>query len=81
VNAEVFLYDEKFPARAKTLMLYFKTSPRNRCAGDDGEHHSRTKNKPWKFYRDMSRQLWDEARHAMMGEIGLQNSASIGQSK
>ncbi len=24
---------------------------------------------PWEFYRDMARQLWDEARHAMMGEI------------
>ena len=30
-----------------------------------------TKGKPWKFYRDMSRQLWDEARHAMMGEVGF----------
>ena len=24
-------------------------------------------NEPWEFYRDYSRQLWDEARHAMMG--------------
>src|SRR5262249_48101839 len=23
------------------------------------------------YYRDMSRQLWDEARHAMLGEIGF----------
>jgi hypothetical protein len=29
------------------------------------------KNRPWEYYREMSRQLWDEARHAMMGEIGL----------
>jgi hypothetical protein len=28
-----------------------------------------TKGKPWTYYRDMSRQLWDEARHAMMGEV------------
>ena len=27
--------------------------------------------KPWKYYRDMTRQLWDEARHAMMGEVGF----------
>ena len=26
---------------------------------------------PWEYYRDMTRQLWDEARHAMMGKIGL----------
>ncbi|UVI31976.1 hypothetical protein [Paenibacillus spongiae] len=31
----------------------------------------RTKNKPWDYYADLSRQLWDEARHAMMGEVGL----------
>jgi len=27
---------------------------------------------PWEFYHDYSRQLWDEARHAMMGTVGLQ---------
>jgi hypothetical protein len=27
---------------------------------------------PWEFYRDYSRQLWDEARHAMMGTIALE---------
>ncbi len=27
---------------------------------------------PWEFYRDYSRQLWDEARHAMMGTVALQ---------
>ena len=30
-----------------------------------------TAGKPWDYYRDMSRQLWDEARHAMMGEVGF----------
>ncbi len=30
-----------------------------------------TKGKPWAYYVDLSRQLWDEARHAMMGEVGL----------
>jgi hypothetical protein len=30
-----------------------------------------TEKKPWDYYRDMTRQLWDEARHAMMGEIGF----------
>ena len=27
---------------------------------------------PWEFYLDYSRQLWDEARHAMMGAVALQ---------
>ncbi|AIE86465.1 hypothetical protein [Fimbriimonas ginsengisoli] len=28
-----------------------------------------TQGKPWEYYRDMGRQLWDEARHSMMGEV------------
>jgi len=30
-----------------------------------------TTGKPWEYYRDLTRQLWDEARHAMMGEVGF----------
>ena len=29
-------------------------------------------NEPWEFYRDYSRQLWDEARHAMMGAVAFE---------
>jgi len=32
-----------------------------------------TTEKPWAYYRDMSRQLWDEARHAMMEGVGFAN--------
>ena len=28
---------------------------------------------PWQFYVDMCRQLWDEARHAMMGSVYFEN--------
>ncbi len=31
----------------------------------------KTRGKPWPYYTDLGRQLWDEARHAMMGEVGL----------
>jgi hypothetical protein len=31
----------------------------------------KTRGKPWAYYADLSRQLWDEARHAMMGEVSL----------
>jgi len=30
-----------------------------------------TKGKSWDYYHDMTRQLWDEARHSMMGEVGF----------
>jgi hypothetical protein len=29
-------------------------------------------NDSWEFYRDYSRQLWDEARHAMMGTVAFE---------
>ncbi len=32
---------------------------------------AQTPGKPWGYYLAMSRQLWDEARHAMMGEVGF----------
>jgi hypothetical protein len=31
----------------------------------------KTRGKPWAYYTDLGRQLWDEARHAMMGEVAL----------
>ena len=31
----------------------------------------KTRGKPWEYYREMSRQLWDETRHSMMGEVSL----------
>jgi hypothetical protein len=27
--------------------------------------------RPWEYHRDMARQLWDETRHAMMGETAI----------
>jgi len=31
------------------------------------------KNQPWEFYLDYSRQLWDEARHAMLGTVAFES--------
>jgi hypothetical protein len=31
-----------------------------------------TKDMPWEFYRDISRHLWDEVRHSMMGEAAIE---------
>jgi hypothetical protein len=31
-----------------------------------------TQGRPWPYYADLSRQLWDEIRHAMMGQVGLE---------
>ncbi len=72
VNPEAFLYDERFSARDKTLMMYYK-----RIREIDVPEmmasilYELRDEEPWEFHIEMSRQLWDEARHAMMGEVGF----------
>ncbi|MFY7951651.1 MAG: hypothetical protein ACOVT5_04010 [Armatimonadaceae bacterium] len=71
VNAEAFLYDETKPPQAKALMMLFKRLREIDVPEMMASIIVQTKGKPWGYYRDMSRQLWDEARHAMMGEVGF----------
>jgi hypothetical protein len=71
VNAESFLYDPELPAKAKTLMMLYKRLREIDVPEMMASIIAETKGKPWDYYRDMSRQLWDEARHAMMGEVGF----------
>lgn len=71
VNAEVFLYDEKFPPAPKTLMMFYKRLREIDVPEMMASIITETPDKPWTYYRDMTRQLWDEARHAMMGEAGF----------
>ncbi|MGI8967362.1 MAG: hypothetical protein ACR2H1_14940, partial [Limisphaerales bacterium] len=73
VNAEVFLYDENFPAQAKTLMMFYKRLREIDVPEMMASIIVETPGKLWDYYRDMTRQLWDEARHAMMGEVGFTN--------
>jgi hypothetical protein len=73
VNAEVFLYDEKFPAEPKTLMMFYKRLREIDVPEMMASIIVETPGKPWTYYQDMTRQLWDEARHAMMGEVGFAN--------
>lgn len=75
VNAEVFLYDETMPAEAKVLMMFYKRLREIDVPEVMASIIAQTPGKPWGYYRDMIRQLWDEARHAMMGEVGF---ASVG---
>ena len=71
MNAESFLYNEAYPARAKALMMLYKRLREIDVPEMMASIITRTPGKPWGYYRDMSRQLWDEARHAMMGEVGF----------
>ncbi len=71
VNAESFLYNPSFPDGAKALMMLFKRLREIDVPEMMASILAETKDKPWGYYHAMSRQLWDEARHAMMGEVGF----------
>ncbi|MBM4068578.1 MAG: hypothetical protein FJ271_06485 [Planctomycetes bacterium] len=71
VNAEAFIYDAAIEARPKTLMMLYKRIREIDVPEMMAGIIHQTRGKPWEYYRDMSRQLWDEARHAMLGEIGF----------
>jgi hypothetical protein len=71
VNAEVFLHDPEMPAPPKCLMMYYRRLREIDVPEMMASIIIQTTGKPWNYYRDMTRQLWDEARHAMMGEVGF----------
>ncbi|HOX55832.1 MAG TPA: hypothetical protein P5205_03870 [Candidatus Paceibacterota bacterium] len=71
VNAEVFLYDEGFPPEDKVLMLFYKRLREVDVPEMMASIITETTGQPFEYYRDLTRQLWDEARHAMMGEVGF----------
>lgn len=71
VNAESFLYNPDYPAEPKVLMMFYKRLREIDVPEMMASIISETPGKPWTYYRDMTRQLWDEARHAMMGEVGF----------
>ena len=71
VNAEAFLYDPSLPPEPKVLMMFYKRLREIDVPEMMASILTETKGQPWGYYRDMTRQLWDEARHAMMGEVGF----------
>jgi len=71
VNAEAFLYDPNFAPQPKVLMMYYKRLREIDVPEMMASIITETPGKSWDYYRDMTRQLWDEARHAMMGEVGF----------
>ena len=68
------------PQHAKALMMYYKRLREIDVPEMMASIITETPGKPWEYYRQMSRQFWDEARHAMMGEVGF-NSAGVDWSK
>ncbi|RLS56374.1 MAG: hypothetical protein DWH91_06850 [Planctomycetota bacterium] len=74
VNPEAFLYDPRYSPRDKTLMMYYKRIREIDVPEMMASILIEMPDKPWGFQRDMTRQLWDEARHAMLGEVGFRQA-------
>ena len=70
VNAEVMIHAD-YPDKVKALMLLYKRLREIDVPEMMTSIIMQTPGKPWGYYRDMTRQLWDEARHAMMGQVGF----------
>jgi len=71
VNPEAFLYDPGFLPRDKTLMLFYKRLREIDVPEMMASILVESQDKPWEFQQAMTRQLWDEARHSLMGQVGF----------
>jgi len=63
--------DESLPYDERVYALVYKRLREMDVPEWMGPILYKTTGKPWQYYVDISRQLWDEARHSMMGEIAL----------
>jgi hypothetical protein len=67
------VYDKPHvPAAERNLALLSKRLLEMDVPEMMGSFLTEEHDQPWEFYRDYSRQLWDEARHSMMGEAAFE---------
>lgn len=71
VNTEALVYDPELPAQAKIIALFVKRYRELDVPEMMASILVDTADKPWEYYLDMSRQLWDEARQGLLGQVGL----------
>jgi uncharacterized phosphosugar-binding protein len=65
------VHDETVPPAERALALIYKRLLEMDVPEFMAPILYRTEGREWEFYADISRQLWDEARHAMIGEAGV----------
>jgi hypothetical protein len=70
-EVDVYYRDESLPLDERTWALAFKRLREMDVPEWMAPIIFKTRGKPWAYYTELSRQLWDEARHAMMGEVSL----------
>jgi hypothetical protein len=63
---------EGIPADERTLALMCKRTLEMDVPEVMARMIAEAEEQPWEYYTDMCRQLWDEARHAMMGSVYME---------
>ncbi len=63
--------DDSRPSAERNLALMFKRLREMDVPEVVAGILAQTPGKPWEYYAEMSRQMWDEARHALLGEAAL----------
>jgi hypothetical protein len=63
--------DKTRPADERAFALVYKRLREMDVPEWMGPILSNAANRPWDYHTDLARQLWDETRHAMMGEVVL----------
>lgn len=69
--ADVVYLDESRPVEERNLALLFKRVREMDVPEVIAGIVAQTRGKPWDYYAEMFRQMWDEARHALLGEAAL----------
>lgn len=72
IPADTIYADESRPIEERNLALLFKRLREMDVPEAIAGILAETPGKPWEFYHDMLRQMWDEARHSLLGEAALE---------
>ena len=70
--SDVVYLDDARPAAERNLALYFKRLREMDVPEVIAGILAQTPGKPWDYYADLARQMWDEARHALLGQAELE---------
>lgn len=72
IPADIIYADESRPIEERNLALLFKRLREMDVPEAIAGILAQMPARPWPFYHDMLRQMWDEARHSLLGEIALE---------
>lgn len=65
------VHDASLPVEERALALIYKRLLEMDVPEFMAPILYRNDGREWEYYADLARQLWDEARHAMLGEVGM----------